>query len=83
MDASTNGDGRGGEPDRLGIVNVGLRVKSLGESLAQAGRLLGQVEPNQSAAELAALDPVISDIIGTLEAVRIGARAEVRRFLDG
>ena len=80
---SSNGDGRGGQPDRLGIVNVGLRIKSLGEALAETGRLLGRVAPDQSAAELAALDPVVAAIIGTLEDVRIGARAEVRRFLDG
>ena len=83
LGGSANGDGRGGEPDRLGIVNVGLRIKSLGETLAETGRLLGRVAPGQSAAEFAALDPVIAAIIGTLEDVRIGARAEVRRFLGG
>jgi hypothetical protein len=85
LGGSENGNGRGGggQPDRLGIVNVGLRIKSMGEALAETGRLLGQVAPGQSAAELAALDSVIADIIGTLEAIRIGARAEVRRFLGG
>lgn len=83
MADGASGDGRGGEPDRLGIVNAGLCVKSVGETLAEIGRQLEQVAPNQSAAEFAALDPVIAAIIGNLETIRIAARAEVRRFLAG
>jgi hypothetical protein len=76
------GEASGGGVDRLGIVNLGLEILSLGATLAETGRLAARARADQLPAELVAIAGAADGIADTLTELSSKLREEAKKLLN-